>query len=313
MKTTKATLLTEKDFRIKWAGMINDKQTFSVTITRDKNLYMYGEDQTMICRSKKGLTSAKANTYEQGSSIFGNGISQAQGQAVVTMVKQCVKKYVQEVRNVDKVDTPYTTTCKNYRAFEELNKGDIFYSVDINHAYFQVLYRLGYITEKLYDLYKDQDHYKKAFVMSCSLLTSKSKTCIYRKGVLHKIVDSKEEDSVLGVIYDNVRHTLQNLLGGLYEQLGDKAFAYITDEILIRPEALGEVKDYFRGKGYEFKIAKCWKTSNSEYNKANQRTYDIFRKVSPDKSRVSHTETAIHESQAAIFQRIAQRRMQVAV
>ncbi len=281
MKNVSTTILSEKDFKLKVKCLIQARATFNVKITREKNMYLYSDMDALLARSMKGKTTEKKlPDYPEGGSIFGNNISFAQGLAVVTMVKQNVRRYVGKVKTVEAIDSTYSTVSKNKDAYAEIKEGEMFYSVDINHAYFQVLNRLGYIEDELYNLYKDQEEYKKAFHFSCSWLASRAKIYKYRRGVLVDIVDTSKTDAELKLIYDNVRHTLQNLLGELYEQLDNAAIAYITDEILIRRDALPAVKEYFKSKGYEFKITVCWKKSNTEYNKANRKDYKLFGRSS---------------------------------
>jgi hypothetical protein len=277
MRVNSNTLLSEVDFKKKVKCLITEKATFSVKITRDKNMYLYSEAEALMARSTKGRKSETIlPTLPEGGSIFGNTISFSQGLAVVTMVKQNVKAFVSKTASLNVIPSSYSTVGKNKDAFSEIPKGEMFYSVDINHAYFQVLHKLGYIGDGLYDLYKDQDEYKKAFHFSCSWLAARAKIYKYVSGKLTGIADTADTDRELKIIYDNVRHTLQNLLGELFEQLDNAAIAYLTDEILIRKDALPLVKDYFRSKGYEFKITVCFKTNNQEYNKANKKSYKLF-------------------------------------
>lgn len=277
MRGVSTTILSEKDFRAKVKCLINNKATFSVKITREKNMYLYSEMDALLARSLKGRATEKVlPQLPEGASIFGSNISFSQGLAIVTMVKQNVKAYIKKADKVEEIKSTYSTVGKNHNAYTEIKQGEAFYSVDINHAYFQVLHKLGYIEDALYNMYKDQDEYKKAFHFSCSWLASRAKIYKYKRGILVDIVDTSETDRELKIIYDNVRHTLQNLLGEIYERLDNAAIGYLTDEILIRQDALPMVKEYFRSKGYEFKITLCWKTSNVEYNKANKKSYKLF-------------------------------------
>ena len=277
MRRASTTILSEKDFKNLVKSGVLKRETFSVHITREKNMYLYDERELLVARGKKGRTTeTKLPEIAEGSSIFGNGISFSQGLAVVTMVKQQVKSYLVGVKSPQVVEAMYSTTGRDQKVFKEINNGEAFYSVDINHAYFQVLKKLGYITDSFYEMYKDQDHYKKAFHFSCSWLVSRAKIYQYRMGVLIGIVDKKESEKELKIIYDNVRYTLQNLLGELYEQLDSGAVAYLTDEIFVKKEALPFVKEYFKSKGYEFKINLCFKMNNVEFNKANQKVHKLF-------------------------------------
>ena len=304
------TILSEKDFKNIWRNMIKEKKTFTVKLTRDKNMYLYSENEILLARSTKGRQKEKVlQEIAEGSSIFGNNVSFSQGLAIVTMVKTSVRSYLAKNKNVTEIKSTHSTVTKNQTAYANIEKGSMFYSVDINHAYFQVLHKLGYIEDHLYETYKDQEEYKKAFHFSCSWLASRSKIYKYRKGILKQIVDSSEADKELSIIYKNVRHTLQNLLGEIYDQLGNNAIAYITDEILIHPQSLSAVKQYFKSKGYEFKITICKKNSDTEYIKANAKTYKIFGKNSKSLD-IKHEEAHISDeiSKTEHFRRLLKKR-----
>lgn len=305
MRINSNTILSEKDFKARVNCMIKDKANFSVKLTRDKNLYLYSEFDMLLSRSIKGRQGMK---FEDRPSIFGGEVSFAQGIQIVSMVKTSVSKYIQKRGKVEEIKSAYSTIGKSMEVFSTLAPKELFYSVDINHAYFQVLHKLGYIEDKLYNLYKDQDEYKKAFHFSCSLLASRAKIYIYRKGILVKTVDTVDTDRELNTIYNNVRYTLQNMLGELYERLNKSAIAYLTDEILIRKDALQSVKDYFKEKGYEFKITTCWKVSNVEYDKAHKKTYKLFGKDSVQEKDKTKADMPHEPSKAQQFQNLIARK-----
>ena len=311
MRNTSNTIISEKDFKVKVRLLNKAKATFYVKITREKNMYLYSDRDALMARSVKGRTiEKKLPEFPEGGSIFGNNISFNQGLAVVSMVKQSVKTYISKSKGrVEAIPSIYSTVGKNVSAYTDIKQGEMFYSVDINHAYFQVLHKLGYIEDGIYNLYKNQEEYKKAFHFSCSWLASRAKIYKYAGGTLAGVYDTAETDRELKVIYDNVRHTLQNLLGELYEQLDTAAIAYITDEILIRKDALPMVKEYFKSKGYEFKIAICWKTNEIEYNKANKKSYKLFGRnsVQPE----SHdTNNAPTESKSEQFKKLVRQKQE---
>ena len=310
MKNVSNTIISEKDFKAKVRLLNQAKTTFYVKITREKNMYLYSDRDTLMARSVKGrATEKKLPDFPDGGSIFGSNISFSQGLAVVSMVKQDVKKYIQK-SSVEEIASIYSTVGKNVAAYTDIKNGEMFYSVDINHAYFQVLHKLGYIEDGLYNLYKNQEEYKKAFHFSCSWLASRAKIYKYAGGRLVDVYDTSETDRELKVIYDNVRHTLQNLLGELYEQLDTAAIAYITDEILIRKDALPMVKEYFKSKGYEFKIAICWKTNDIEYNKANKKSYKLFGKNSVHAESHDSQNNAPTESKSEQFKKLVRQKQE---
>lgn len=279
MKSLTATILSENDFKGMVRAYIRERATFDVHETRGKNLYLYDDRNKLIARGRKGRTTeTKLPDLPVGSSIFGTGISFMQGMAVTTQVKNQVKDYLLKIKEPAAIEAKHSTTGRDHKAFKEIKDGEAFYSVDINHAYFQVLRKLGYITEEFYDLYKDQEQYKQAFIFACSWLESKAKVYSYRMGILMKVIDKSKSEKGLKVIYDNVRHTVQNLLGEIYEQIGSGAVAYLTDEIFIKKEALPFVKEYFRNAGYEFKINICRKISDTELNRANKKSLKLFGK-----------------------------------
>ena len=144
------TILSEKDFKNIWRNMIKEKKTFTVKLTRDKNMYLYSENEILLARSTKGRQKEKVlQEIAEGSSIFGNNVSFSQGLAIVTMVKTSVRSYLAKNKNVTEIKSTHSTVTKNQTAYANIEKGSMFYSVDINHAYFQVLHKLGYIEDHL--------------------------------------------------------------------------------------------------------------------------------------------------------------------
>ena len=306
---SKSRPIAETDFRIKVRCLIKDLQSFKVKETRDRNLYLYTEDDMLMAWARKGTKQMKE--FAVGTSIFGN-MSFNQGLVIVTMVKQSVRGYLNKTRKLDKITSEYTANGKNQEAFAKLNEKEMFYSVDLNHAYWQILHKLGYIDDVTYKTFKDQEEYKKAFHLSCSLMVSRATIYHYKLGRLYKTTTTEEEDKEFKIIYDNVVHTLRNVLGEIYNKLGNDAIAYITDEILIRREALPVVKEYFKKMGYEFKITVCNKLNNSEYIKANSKTYKMFGKNSLT-TREHKPEEIPHASRAVQFKAVMKRRKEMAL
>lgn len=293
-------VLSEKDFKNKVRQYSQMRKTFDVHETRGKNYYLYDDKERLVARGRKGQTKEfNLPEIEEGSSIFGKGISFSQGLAITTRVKDEVRGYLQTVVKPEPIIAKYSTTQRDQKHYKEIDDGAVFYSVDINHAYFQVLKKLGYITDEFYERYKDQDHYKIAFIFSCSWLVSRRKVYRYKHGIYIGMLNQDKDEKRLKVIYDNVRHHLQNLLGELYERLDNGAFWYLTDEIFVKKEALADVKAYFREKGFEFKINICRKIDNMKFNKANVKVHKPFgmnaEKTKEELGKVSSASTEMEE------------------
>ena len=71
-------------------------------------------------------------------------------------------------------------------------------------------------------------------------------------------------------------------------------------------------KEYFKKMGYEFKITVCNKLNNSEYIKANSKTYKMFGKNSLT-TREHKPEEIPHASRAVQFKAVMKRRKEMAL
>lgn len=150
---------------------------------------------------------------------------------------------------------------KNYVFWDSLKIGTFFYNVDLSSAYWQMAYRLGYISEDMYLLYRDDDSYKQAKRYCISFLARDNK-CSY-------IIDNKVfgitcDMSFLKKVYDNIRYELYNCIG--YGMSGLCNWVeYNIDGISVLSCDLELVKSRFKELGLFYKVTQCRKMSSTEY------------------------------------------------
>lgn len=149
---------------------------------------------------------------------------------------------------------------KNIELWKSMPNNKMFYNVDLSSAYWQVAHKLGYINDKFFKKYLNDDRYKKAKRYCITFLTRSNKMK-YIDGV--KVAEIKCETDVFKKVYDNIRYELYNTIFQLSRELN--FLEYNIDGISVMGADLNTVREYFNTLKYDYKTTLCIKKSESEY------------------------------------------------
>jgi hypothetical protein len=151
---------------------------------------------------------------------------------------------------------------KNMKAWKSMNVNDYFYNVDLNSAYWQIAYKLGYIEDKMYKKYLDADDYKQVKRYVISFLA--------RKNYVKYYVDKDKyweiccDSYFLKNVYTNVRFELYNHIAKCIKGVSNW-LEYNIDGIFVKAGEIETVLDYFRAENLKFKIVECRKINDNQY------------------------------------------------
>lgn len=144
--------------------------------------------------------------------------------------------------------------------------GKRFYIIDIQHAYWQMLYRVGYIDKEYYEKYADDDQYKEAKRLCAAFLARETKA-FYQKNYGPAKKPWTIECSYPGrqQAFKNIRHELYNILQQASLKFPLGIFKVAVDGAYVTPEYIKQVKEYFLSIGVKTKITDCFKISDNNY------------------------------------------------
>ena len=165
----------------------------------------------------------------------------------------------QELFNLD-INFIGTSRKKNINKFDNLKTGDFFYNLDLNSAYWQILYKLNYISLELYEKYKNQDDYKIVKRLCVSFLS--------RKNQKHYYFNENEftiscDTSILKKVYINIRNFLYKIFNECAKTVDYIAFN--IDSIYIDQKNLKKAKNFFKLHNLDFKLVLCQKINSLDY------------------------------------------------
>lgn len=219
----------------------------------------------LIGSRKKLIVFEKAIATIKPSTNFDLGmIKESQFVSFIARFNKQLYKQFDLNRDLLSLDIPFSgmSRRKNKDAWFKLKDEELFYNVDLNSAYWQTAYRLGYIEEKFYRTYLNRHSHKKAKRYCISFLVRKNEM-IYHNGkhIRHIACDI----TVFRQMYRNIRHELYNIIKGCLSLVGDDYIEYNIDGISVCRRHLQIIKEYFDSIGLDFKTTLCLKKNMSEY------------------------------------------------
>ena len=149
---------------------------------------------------------------------------------------------------------------KNRANFDKLEIGCFFYNLDLNSAYWQIVYKLGYIDYEFYKKYQYDEDYKVVKRLCISFLARQNRKNYYIDGDEFTIVC---DTNALKQVYSNIRNTLYSIFSECSETC--EYIAYNIDSIYINSKDLKPVKKIFDEMELEYKLVLCQKTGEREY------------------------------------------------
>jgi len=151
---------------------------------------------------------------------------------------------------------------KNHKAWDKLADGDYFYNIDMDSAYWQIAYKLGYINEKMYRRYLNNDKYKQAKRYVISFMGRNNVMRYHNDEGYYEIVC---DETMFKNIYMNVRYGLYNIIGDCIRQTKDW-LEYNIDGVMVLNTEVDKVSEFFKKHDLQFKISECRKLNEFEYS-----------------------------------------------
>lgn len=214
-----------------------------------KTLMVFGRPICSICYS--------------GHSLDIGNISDSQFTSFLALFK---KSLYQRLRESDelllkKIEWNGVSRGKNHFEFQMIPVGTTYYNIDISSAYWQIAFRLGYISEKVFKKYLKKDDYKVVKRFCFSFLARQSYrtyTDINNDSIIINCDTSLDQQ-----VYDNVRNELYNVIFNGLSILGNDYIDFNIDGISFLKELEPEITAYFKSEKIEYKIVPVVKVSET--------------------------------------------------
>jgi hypothetical protein len=221
--------------------------------------HIRGSRKTLIVFGREVVS-----TVAGGNSLNLGNLSEKQFASFLGTFKKSL--YNQFKKNPDlinlNVDYNGSSRSKNKRKFNELPINSIYFNLDISSAYWQMAYRLGYISKKYYEKYLHQDDYKSIKRLCFSFLSRTN----YRQYFIEDNVYSIScNNDVEKKVYSNIRKELYKLISGAVNICGSEFIDYNIDAISVTSEKRREIVNYFAEQKIHIKIFPVEKVSTNQY------------------------------------------------
>lgn len=184
-----------------------------------------------------------------------------QGFHICASVKNEIEKWIKENKGFDykKYELPdYNEQIFNLKKIEK-NIGKTMVGIDVNGCYFNTMFKLGYISQRAYDMaYKKADEWKTGRNASVGMLAKEIVYTLYdfKDGVRWRmdriIIADKKKHAIRHHIIGYVWKTFQDL----FKELNGDFYMFLTDCIYVDPKHLKKVTKFFEKKGYTSKYKK---------------------------------------------------------
>jgi hypothetical protein len=150
---------------------------------------------------------------------------------------------------------------KNYDLWDSLKPTNSFYYVDIQSAYWQIAFKLGYIEEKMFKKYLFIDNYKNAKRYCISFL-ARENSMTYTFNEKELIIECNNE------VLENVYRNIRNYLYCLIEELKNNCVEWIEyniDAISVTKKEIKKVIDFFETYSLNYKLTQCVKLNDAQF------------------------------------------------
>jgi hypothetical protein len=144
-----------------------------------------------------------------------------------------------------------------------------FYEFDINLAYFQTCYILGYISEDFYNKHVNLRELKQSMREAVTWLSRSKVKEYYFKGSDKPYRTETIESEDLKAVHTNVRAFLVNIIDGAINVVKNDYLAHTIDSITFKEASFDALRDYFMKSNVKFKIKPCFKIDEQSYKAGN--------------------------------------------
>lgn len=152
---------------------------------------------------------------------------------------------------------------KNTKEWKKIKENGCFLYVDINSAYWQSAFNLGYISEKLFYKYKNDEDFKHAKRYCFSFLARQKSRDYFYNGKHTHTIDCNND--FLNNVYENVRNNLYGMVRDLKNEVNKEVISWTIDSISTDIKHDKAVRDFFKEKNIEVKTIFCKKVSENVY------------------------------------------------
>lgn len=150
---------------------------------------------------------------------------------------------------------------KNIQEWDKLPIDSYFYNIDLKSAYWQIAYKLGYITKTIFEKYISNDSFKQAKRLCISFL-ARPNNMYYMNDNGNYVLEC--DTLVLKGVYDNIRHELYNSINKALK-MSKNWLEYNIDGVYISKDELNIVRQEFKKIGLLYKITECKKISDTDF------------------------------------------------
>lgn len=150
---------------------------------------------------------------------------------------------------------------RNHKNWSKIKSKTKFYNIDLSSAYWQVAYKLGYISTKMFEKYIDKDEYKEAKRYCISFLARENRMDYYDDREIRTI---SCDISILYQIYTNIRHELYTIIDGL-KSINKDWIEYNIDGISVMEKDVSLICDSLDSLNLKYKINECVKIDKVDY------------------------------------------------
>jgi len=184
-------------------------------------------------------------------SVFGN-------------IMKNINKYLKSVGlEVNEIGSKSTGVFVNYQAISKITNNEKLIQIDIDHAYWRIAYKLGYIGEKTYLNYLDKK-YKLLRNIGLASIISPMILEIYEYRTLQ--LQITENRDIYNTIYKNIRHTCYNILDEITNSIGkENVISYRVDGVIVKEKYAKKVIEILIKKDYGYKIKELKKHDEKHY------------------------------------------------
>lgn len=225
-------------------------------------------EQTLGSRTNLFVDSELVGSLSEDHYLKFSGITSAQ---FGSFLGQFTKSLYSQIQKNDsllelKIDFEGLTRDKNQKAWNKIKNREVFYNVDISSAYWQIAYRLGYISKRMFSSYFTKDEYKEAKRYCISFLARDNYMDYQDEREIKRMVC---DTSCLDQVYENIRNELYLSISKAKEGIEDW-IEYNIDAIVIQEKNLNLVCDRLTEMNLIFKINECVKLDSKEYVSKNK-------------------------------------------
>ncbi len=189
---------------------------------------------------------------------------------LITNIRKNIDRYIDRHKDDLEILEPNNNIIiKREKNFKNLDVDCIFVEIDIQEAYFQTMFKLGYISPQLYYKYSHFEEYKNAYIYGITWLQSDEIVREYQKGKIKKEYNKFRPE--YKVIYDNIRYFINGLTDEAMNCCTKKGFLKKkVDAIYCDLESSKNVYNFFYDHGIEIKITHLIKRDDYHYVKAGE-------------------------------------------